>query len=116
MLSVLAARIAIRYMFGLNDRRIETIHRWEWLFAAGAFFTSLGWGALFGPLYPPATHPDSQMLVALTSVRPYKAAWSIEAAQKYLAEESGKHFDPALIKCFMLIMPGILEIRARFAD
>ena len=68
MLSVLAVRIAIRYMFGANDQRIETIHRWEWLFAAGAFLTGLGWGALFGPLYPPATHPDSQMFVALMLV------------------------------------------------
>ena len=68
LLSVLAARIAIRYMFGTNDRRIETIHRWEWLFAAGAFFNALGWGALFGPLYPPATHPDAQMFVALMVV------------------------------------------------
>jgi PAS domain S-box-containing protein len=68
LLSVLAARIAIRYMFGTNDRRIETIHRWEWLFAAGAFLNALGWGALFGPLYPPATHPDAQMFVALMVV------------------------------------------------
>ncbi len=61
MLSVLAVRVAIRYMFGVTDRRIETIHRWEWLFAVGAFFTGLGWGALFGPLYPPPTHTDAQM-------------------------------------------------------
>lgn len=68
MLSVLALRVAMRYLFGNADRRIETIHRWEWLYAAGAFFTGVGWGALFGPLYPPATHPDAQMFVALMVV------------------------------------------------
>jgi len=68
MLSVLAVRIAIRYMFNASDRRIETIRRWEWLFAFGAFLNALGWGALFGPLYPPATHPDAQMFIALMVV------------------------------------------------
>jgi PAS domain S-box-containing protein len=68
MLSVLAVRIAIRYMFIANDRHIETIHRWEWLFAFGTFLNGLGWGVLFGPLYPPPTHPDAQMFVALMVV------------------------------------------------
>lgn len=68
MLSVLAVRIAMRYLFGTADRRIETMHRWEWVYAAGAFFTGVGWGALFGPLYPPPTHQDAQMFVALMVV------------------------------------------------
>lgn len=68
MLSVLAVRIAIRYKFNASDRRIETIRSWEWLFAFGAFLNALGWGALFGPLYPPATHPDAQMFIALMVV------------------------------------------------
>lgn len=68
MLSVLAARIVIRYMFSVSERRIETIRRWEWLYACGAFLTGLGWGALFGPLYPPATHPEAQLFVALMVV------------------------------------------------
>lgn len=68
MLSVLAVRVAIRYLFGNADRHIETIHRWEWLYAAGAFLTGVGWGALFGPLYPPATNADAQMFVALMVV------------------------------------------------
>lgn len=68
MLSVLAVRIAIHYMFGVSDRHIKTIHRWEWLFAFGALLNALGWGVLFGPLYPPATHPDAQMFVALMVV------------------------------------------------
>ena len=35
---------------------------------------------------------------ALTSRRPYKEAWSIENTVEYLHAESGKHFDPELIK------------------
>ena len=68
MLSVLAVRIAIRYMFAVSERQVETIHRWEWLFAFGTFLNALGWGVLFGPLYPPATHPDAQMFIALMVV------------------------------------------------
>lgn len=68
MLSVLAVRIAIRYMFAVSERHINTIRRWEWLFAFGAFLNALGWGALFGPLYPPATHPDAQIFIALMVV------------------------------------------------
>jgi PAS domain S-box-containing protein len=68
MLSVLAVRIAIRYIFNTRERHIETIHRWEWLFAGGAFLNGLGWGVLFGPLYPTAAHPDAQMFVALMVV------------------------------------------------
>ncbi|MBB5365329.1 putative nucleotidyltransferase with HDIG domain [Deinococcus humi] len=33
---------------------------------------------------------------ALTSARPYKAAWSPEAALREIAAQAGKHFDPVL--------------------
>lgn len=68
MLSMLAMRAWIWHTFSKADLRSETIYRWEWVFAFGAFVTSLGWGALFGPLYPAATHPDAQMFVALMVV------------------------------------------------
>lgn len=68
MLSVFAGRVWIWYMFGKAHRHSESIRRWEWLFAAGAFFTSLGWGALFGPLHPPPTHPDAQIFMVLLVV------------------------------------------------
>ena len=68
MLSVLAVRVWIWYVFGKADRYSRGIHRWEWLFAAGAFLSGLGWGALFGPLYPSPTQPDAQMFVALMVV------------------------------------------------
>lgn len=53
---------------------------------------------------------------ALTSVRPYKAAWSVEDAVALLEREAGKQFDPALVPAFVGILPQVLAIRARFAD
>ncbi|MFN3545397.1 MAG: HD-GYP domain-containing protein [Thiobacillus sp.] len=53
---------------------------------------------------------------ALTSARPYKTAWSVDAALDYLREQSGRHFDPALVSVFLRELPGILAIRERFAE
>ncbi|MCK5735558.1 MAG: tetratricopeptide repeat protein [Spirochaetaceae bacterium] len=38
---------------------------------------------------------------ALTSDRPYRKAWSIEKTSKYIQEESGKKFDPKIVKVFL---------------
>ncbi len=46
---------------------------------------------------------------ALTSVRPYKEAWSIDKALGYIRDESGKHFDPDLVIA-MLSMRKQLEL------
>ncbi len=40
---------------------------------------------------------------ALTSVRPYKEAWSFEQAYQYICEESGKHFDPKLVSAMISV-------------
>jgi putative two-component system response regulator len=53
---------------------------------------------------------------ALISVRPYKAAFSTEDAVKYLINEKGRHFDPALIPAFEKVLPDILKIKDTFAD
>jgi two-component system response regulator RpfG len=45
---------------------------------------------------------------ALTSIRPYKEAWSIDKALEYVRDESGKHFDPELVKV-MLSIQNLLE-------
>jgi PAS domain S-box-containing protein len=37
---------------------------------------------------------------ALTSNRPYRKAWSKEDAMRYIANESGHHFDPQIAKAF----------------
>jgi putative two-component system response regulator len=38
---------------------------------------------------------------ALTSDRPYRRAWSREKVYAYIREQSGKHFDPAVVKAFL---------------
>lgn len=53
---------------------------------------------------------------ALTSVRPYKAAWSIEAAMQYLSKESGRHFDPALVTVMLELEPVLTKIHAQHSD
>jgi putative two-component system response regulator len=53
---------------------------------------------------------------ALTSVRPYKKAWSEEEALGFLVEQKGKHFDPALVDLFIGQMPAIRAIRQRWAE
>ncbi|MCB5160973.1 response regulator [Marinomonas algarum] len=53
---------------------------------------------------------------ALTSERPYKRAWSVEEAVNFIKEQSGKHFDPALIPILEQELPKILEIKRLFAE
>jgi putative two-component system response regulator len=53
---------------------------------------------------------------ALTTVRPYKAAWSVDDALAYLQEQSGRHFDPALVAQFMTLRPVIEEVRIQWGD
>ncbi len=38
---------------------------------------------------------------ALTSDRPYRKAWSKEKALEHIKEQSGKHFDPEVVKVFL---------------
>jgi len=38
---------------------------------------------------------------ALTSTRPYRAARSKEDAYQYIREQTGKHFDPDVVKAFL---------------
>ncbi len=53
---------------------------------------------------------------ALTSVRPYKKAWTVEDAVNLIRENSGKHFDPNLVEIFLRELPGILEISKRYGE
>ena len=53
---------------------------------------------------------------ALTSTRPYKQAWSIEAAVAHIKQGAGQHFDPELIAPFEAVLPEILSIRDRYAE
>lgn len=53
---------------------------------------------------------------ALTAVRPYKEAWSLERAENYLRENAGSHFDPGCVAAFFDCWDEVLEVHARFQD
>jgi len=53
---------------------------------------------------------------ALTSGRPYKLAWSSEAAAEMIRENRGKQFDPALADVFVSLLPEVMAIRESLPD
>ncbi|HUW41611.1 MAG TPA: HD domain-containing phosphohydrolase [Rectinemataceae bacterium] len=53
---------------------------------------------------------------ALTSERPYKKTWSVDAATDLIRENRGKHFDPRLVDVFLELLPEITEIRDSLSD
>jgi two-component system response regulator RpfG len=52
---------------------------------------------------------------ALTSVRPYKEAWSVDKALQYVEEESGRHFDPNLVKVMLTMRADLEKIQSEHA-
>jgi putative two-component system response regulator len=58
----------------------------------------------------------SDVFDALTSERPYKAAWSVEDAVAFMRSQSGSHFEPRLLDHFVALVPEIQGIRERFAE
>ncbi len=53
---------------------------------------------------------------ALTSVRPYKRAWTSAEAIAHIREESGKSFDPSLVPHFLELIPLIETFGETYAD
>ena len=53
---------------------------------------------------------------ALTSVRPYKKAWSEQDAVNLLEEEAGQHFDAELVPLFIKCLPRVREILQKYRD
>jgi PAS domain S-box-containing protein/putative nucleotidyltransferase with HDIG domain len=41
---------------------------------------------------------------ALRSDRPYRAGWTTEQSRQYILEQSGKHFDPAIVEIFQTLI------------
>jgi putative two-component system response regulator len=53
---------------------------------------------------------------ALTSKRPYKEAWSVEASVTHLREQAGKQFDPRLVPLFIDKLRTVLALMEQFND
>ncbi len=53
---------------------------------------------------------------ALTTVRPYKQAWSVDEAVADLQKEAGSHFDPQLVSKFVTVLPEILKVKASYVE
>jgi response regulator RpfG family c-di-GMP phosphodiesterase len=53
---------------------------------------------------------------ALTSERPYKKAWPLEAALDFLNTNSGTHFDPACVQAFLNAWEDVMVIRECYAE
>ncbi|MFO1385182.1 MAG: response regulator [Chitinivorax sp.] len=53
---------------------------------------------------------------ALTSERPYKKAWPVDEAVKFMHDNSGSHFDPDCIEAFFRNWDEIMAIKNRFTD
>jgi two-component system, response regulator RpfG len=53
---------------------------------------------------------------ALTSVRPYKAAWTSSQAFDYFKQQSGKHFDPRLLEIFISLKDPVQAIQQDWQD
>jgi response regulator RpfG family c-di-GMP phosphodiesterase len=58
----------------------------------------------------------SDVYDALTSVRPYKQAWTHEAALDLIKESRGSHFDPDLVDAFVARADDFNELRIRLGD
>lgn len=53
---------------------------------------------------------------ALMSRRPYKEAWAQDDVISHIREQSGKHFDPALVKIFLESVDDFIKIRNAIPD
>jgi len=53
---------------------------------------------------------------ALTSVRPYKRAWSLDETVDYIRKERGRHFDPLLVDKLAQVLAEFDRIKTYYAD
>ncbi|MEO6271997.1 MAG: HD domain-containing phosphohydrolase, partial [Rhodoferax sp.] len=75
-------------------------------------------GGLVGDMIPLAGRivAVADVFDALTSARPYKAAWPVERALQLLRDGSGSHFDPVCVDAFMVQLEAVLATKARLDD
>jgi putative two-component system response regulator len=53
---------------------------------------------------------------ALTTARPYKPVWTTERAVAHIEAQSGRHFEPELVKLFHDVLPKFLDIRRQYEE
>jgi putative two-component system response regulator len=53
---------------------------------------------------------------ALTTERPYKKAWSVDEAVKYIREAIGSQFDPKTTLIFLDNLQEFIEIKQKYSD
>jgi len=53
---------------------------------------------------------------ALTSVRPYKAAWPSEQAFDYVASQAGRHFDARMVEAFLAVRKDVIQVQNEWRD
>lgn len=53
---------------------------------------------------------------ALTSERPYKKAWEIPKAVEFINDQSGAHFDPAVVSSFNKCLTEFIHVRDTYVD
>jgi two-component system response regulator RpfG len=53
---------------------------------------------------------------ALTTMRPYKQAWTFEAALEYIQKESGSHFDPDCSTAFIRRIDEVRRVMLEYSD
>lgn len=53
---------------------------------------------------------------ALTTVRPYKEAWSVIDAVNWIKMQRGAHFDPDVVDSFLKVLPQIISIKDAMSD
>jgi len=58
----------------------------------------------------------SDVFDALTSVRPYKKAWTVDDAIQLLINEKGEHFDADIVDLFLKNKKKILDIKNKYSD
>ena len=58
----------------------------------------------------------SDVFDALTTIRPYKEAWSIDETIEYIKKMAGLQFDPKLVDVFVAKLDKILEIKSAYDD
>lgn len=53
---------------------------------------------------------------ALTSDRPYRAAWPTQQVRQHIQEQAGKHFDPDLVKLFLEMPAETFDVSSAVCD